>query len=242
VMPRSTRPRATAASVRVGTDIVDVEEVAASVERFGDRYLRRIYTDRELAYCTGNRVPAEHLAARFAAKEATIKILRPTAGDALAWRTIEVVRAPEGWCHLRLIAGARAAATRAGVDELEVSLSHEARYATAVVVARAPRRPRPSAPKTRPLRTGTRSQKTMPIEDDIRAILKEHAKLTADAATLAPDADLHQAGMTSHASVNVMLALEGKFDIEFPDRMLRRGVFSSVAAIRAAVEELTAGR
>ncbi len=76
----------------------------------------------------------------------------------------------------------------------------------------------------------------------IRAILKEHGRLTKDADSLAEDADLYQAGMTSHASVNVMLALEGRFDIEFPDRMLKRGVFESIAAIRAAVEELTADR
>lgn len=77
------------------------------------------------------------------------------------------------------------------------------------------------------------------VEDQIRAILKEHARLSVDASSLADDADLYQAGMTSHASVNVMLALEGAFDVEFPDRMLRRGVFESIAAIRAALEELT---
>ena len=75
-----------------------------------------------------------------------------------------------------------------------------------------------------------------------RAILKEHGRLAVDAATLAEDADLYQAGMTSHASVNVMLALEGTFDVEFPDRMLRRGVFESIAAIQAAITELTDGR
>ena len=80
------------------------------------------------------------------------------------------------------------------------------------------------------------------MTDEIRAILKEHGRLTVDAATLAEDGDLYQAGMTSHASVNVMLALEGKFDVEFPDRMLRRSVFESIAAIRGAIEELTAGR
>lgn len=78
--------------------------------------------------------------------------------------------------------------------------------------------------------------------EQIRAILKEHGRLAVDAATLAEDADLYQAGMTSHASVNVMLALEGTFDVEFPDRMLRRGVFESIAAIQAAIAELTDGR
>ena len=80
------------------------------------------------------------------------------------------------------------------------------------------------------------------MNEDIRAILKDHGRLSVDSLTLGEDADLYQAGMTSHASVNVMLALEGKFDIEFPDRMLRRGVFESIASIRAAIEELTAGR
>jgi acyl carrier protein len=77
------------------------------------------------------------------------------------------------------------------------------------------------------------------MNDDIRTILKEHGRLSVDVATLSDESDLYQAGMTSHASVNVMLALEGKFDLEFPDRMLRRGVFESVASIRAALEELT---
>ncbi len=80
------------------------------------------------------------------------------------------------------------------------------------------------------------------MKEKIRAILKEHARLAVDVDALADDGDLYQAGMTSHASVNVMLALEGTFDVEFPDRMLRRGVFESVAAIEAALEELTKER
>jgi acyl carrier protein len=79
-------------------------------------------------------------------------------------------------------------------------------------------------------------------ESKIRAILKEHGRLTKDAGGLASDADLYQAGMTSHASVNVMLALEGEFDVEFPDHMLKRSVFESIAAITIAIDELTAGR
>lgn len=77
------------------------------------------------------------------------------------------------------------------------------------------------------------------MTDAIRRILKDHGRLSADAMDLAENADLYQAGMTSHASVNVMLALEGEFDIEFPDEMLRRSVFESIVAIRTAVEELT---
>jgi acyl carrier protein len=75
--------------------------------------------------------------------------------------------------------------------------------------------------------------------DQIRAVLKQHARLSQDIDSLQDGADLYQAGMTSHASVNVMLALEAAFDVEFPDHMLKRGVFESVAAMRAAIESLT---
>jgi len=79
-------------------------------------------------------------------------------------------------------------------------------------------------------------------EIKIRNILKEHGRLTKDALALGEAEDLYQAGMTSHASVNVMLALEGEFDVEFPDHMLKRSVFESIAAIRTAIDELTASR
>jgi acyl carrier protein len=74
----------------------------------------------------------------------------------------------------------------------------------------------------------------------IRKILKDHGRLSKDAESLGTEADLYEAGMTSHASVNVMLALEGEFEIEFPDHMLKRSVFESIAAINAAVGELQA--
>jgi len=72
----------------------------------------------------------------------------------------------------------------------------------------------------------------------IRTILKNHGRLSQDAETLPLTADLYEAGMTSHASVNVMLALEVEFEIEFPDHMLKRSVFDSIASIRAAIGEL----
>jgi acyl carrier protein len=78
--------------------------------------------------------------------------------------------------------------------------------------------------------------------DQIRKILKDHGRLSKDADTLPETADLYQAGMTSHASVNVMLALEGNFDLEFPDHMLKRSVFESMAAMRDAIQELTKGK
>lgn len=77
------------------------------------------------------------------------------------------------------------------------------------------------------------------IEEKIREVLRDHARLSKPLDQIELTTDLYQAGMTSHASVNVMLALEGAFDIEFADHMLKRSVFTSVASIRDAVSELT---
>ncbi len=73
----------------------------------------------------------------------------------------------------------------------------------------------------------------------IRTVLREHGRLSVDVSQLPDDADLYEAGLTSHASVSTMLGLESEFGIEFPDQMLSRGVFSSVASIRNALDTLT---
>ena len=78
------------------------------------------------------------------------------------------------------------------------------------------------------------------MNETIRRAVEDHARLPVPVASLADGDDLYEAGMTSHASVNVMLALEDAFDIEFPDRMLKRSVFESIAAIQAALTELQA--
>jgi acyl carrier protein len=74
--------------------------------------------------------------------------------------------------------------------------------------------------------------------DAIRDILREHGRLAVDVSVLDDHADLYEAGLSSHAGVTLMLALEEHFDIEFPERMLRRRSFASIAAIRSGVEEL----
>jgi acyl carrier protein len=74
----------------------------------------------------------------------------------------------------------------------------------------------------------------------VRDIVKEHGRLSVDVATLADGDSLYEAGMTSHASVNVMLALEDAFDVEFPDEMLKRSVFESVGSISEALAKLEA--
>ena len=79
------------------------------------------------------------------------------------------------------------------------------------------------------------------MTEKIRKILADHGRLNKDPWTIEESADLYQAGMTSHASVNVMLALEGEFEIEFPDHLLKRSVFESIGAMRDTIAELTKG-
>jgi acyl carrier protein len=77
------------------------------------------------------------------------------------------------------------------------------------------------------------------LNSEVRQILGTHSRIPVDISTLSDDADLFRAGMSSHASVSVMLALEDAFDIEFPDHMLKRSVFESVGAIVAAISGLS---
>jgi holo-[acyl-carrier protein] synthase len=122
-------------NLRVGIDLVSVESVRESLREHGDRYLERIYTAQEIADCRdGDEISAERLAARFAAKEAAMKALRLPPSEGLDWRSIELVREPDGWTRLRLSGRARELADRQGIGSLEVSVSHEGPLAAAVVL------------------------------------------------------------------------------------------------------------
>jgi acyl carrier protein len=79
------------------------------------------------------------------------------------------------------------------------------------------------------------------VDETIRSVLVEHGRLAVDANSIDETTDLFDVGMTSHASVNVMLALEDAFDIEFPESMLKKSTFESIAAIRAGLLQVTAG-
>jgi holo-[acyl-carrier protein] synthase len=117
-----------------GIDLVDVREVDASVARFGDRYLRRVYTDGELRTCgRGGPRFASRLAARFAAKEAALKVLR-AADVGIDWRSIEVLRLEDGAPALHLTGRAAEVAAQRGFHCFSVSLTHETDYASAVVI------------------------------------------------------------------------------------------------------------
>lgn len=122
--------------IRVGLDLVAVGSVAESLRgAHGDRYLERVYTEREVEDCrTAAGVDPERLAARFAAKEATLKVL-PAGDEGLSLRAIEVRRERTGRVDLELTGRAAELAAEAGVTELSLSLTHEEGFAAAVVVA-----------------------------------------------------------------------------------------------------------
>ncbi|MCL7453702.1 MAG: holo-ACP synthase [Anaerolineae bacterium] len=123
-------------SLSAGVDLVELDRIARAVERYGDRFLARIYTPAELAHCRG-RVP--ELGARFAAKEAVSKALgvgmNHLSAEGVGWHEVEVLSDRRGKPFLKLSGRAEALAGELGLRQWAVSLSHERAYAMAFVVA-----------------------------------------------------------------------------------------------------------
>jgi holo-[acyl-carrier protein] synthase len=125
------------AGLRVGIDLVQISAIAQSIEAFGDHFMHRIFSDDEVAYAKGSpALTAERLAARFAAKEAAMKVFGLSEAG-IAWRDIEVRRDSSGACSLKLHRKAADIAASLGCAQVAVSLSHDGDYATAVVAAMA---------------------------------------------------------------------------------------------------------
>jgi holo-[acyl-carrier protein] synthase len=121
----------------IGVDLVSVADIASALDRFGERYVRRTFTDREALYCRAGSglTMAERFAARFAAKEAVVKSLNPSS-PWLDWRAIEIARETSGRCHVVLHGSAAALAARRRIGGFALSISHDATHAIAMVVAR----------------------------------------------------------------------------------------------------------
>ena len=120
------------ASLGTGVDIIEISRVRQVLERYGQRFLDRVYTAEEIAYCRGR---APNLAARFAAKEATMKALG-TGVRGVGWKDVEVVRYESGAPAIRLHGRGKSRAQRLGVWEISLSMSHSRDYALAFVVVR----------------------------------------------------------------------------------------------------------
>jgi holo-[acyl-carrier protein] synthase len=120
--------------VGIGTDLAEIERVRRSVERFGQRFLARVYTEEEIAYCLSKKSSAESFAARFAAKEAGAKALGTGISRGVNWREFAVKRAPSGQPSLHLSGRAAEIAQALGVVRISLSLTHTRDLAMAVVI------------------------------------------------------------------------------------------------------------
>jgi holo-[acyl-carrier protein] synthase len=117
-----------------GIDLVEIERIEHSIERFGNRFLDRVYCAAEQAYCLRKRKSAESFAARFAAKEAAAKALGTGISHGVNWLEIEVVREPTGRPTIRFHGRAAQIAARLGATRVTVSITHTASLALASVV------------------------------------------------------------------------------------------------------------
>src|SRR5690349_25167637 len=120
--------------VGIGTDLIEVDRIRKSVERYGDRFLQRVYTDRELAYARSKKNYAERLAGRFAVKEAGMKAIGTGWRRGVTWKDFEVVNEPSGRPTLRLSGVAARVAEQLGTKRISLSITHTANIAMAVVI------------------------------------------------------------------------------------------------------------
>ena len=118
----------------MGTDLAEVDRIRRSVARFGERFLQRIYTERERKYSFSKANFAERLAARFAAKEAGMKAIGTGWSRGVSWQDFEVTNEPSGRPTLRLRGAAARVAEELGVKRISLSLTHTASEALAVVI------------------------------------------------------------------------------------------------------------
>ena len=120
--------------VGTGIDIVEVPRVAATLERFGERFLKRVFTPAEISYCDSKMNRAERYAARFAAKEAGLKAIGTGLRGGISWRDLEVSREQGGRPTLSFSGKAASYAARIGARRTSLSISHTAQHAIAQVV------------------------------------------------------------------------------------------------------------
>ena len=120
--------------VGIGTDLAEVPRIKNSVDRYGDRFLKRVYTDAEIAYASRKANQAERFAARFAAKEAAMKALGTGLRRGVTWKDFEVINEPSGRPVLHLHGVAQQIAERMKVRRISLSLTHTSELAMAVVI------------------------------------------------------------------------------------------------------------
>jgi holo-[acyl-carrier protein] synthase len=118
----------------IGVDLVECSRIEHSLERFGEKFLHRVFTDGEIEYSMSMKYPARHLAARFAGKEAVSKAFGTGIGKAMGWRNIDIRKKKSGEPFLVFSGPAQELATKRGVTSALITLSHTDRHAMASVV------------------------------------------------------------------------------------------------------------
>lgn len=119
----------------IGTDIVECLRIAKMIERHGELFVARVYTEHEIRYCAARKAATQHYAGRWAAKEAVLKALGTGWVKGIGWRDVEVQNAPSGAPLVRLRGAARDVLQRLGADRVHLSISHCRSHATAYAVA-----------------------------------------------------------------------------------------------------------
>src|SRR5437879_7683063 len=120
--------------IGTGVDLVECARIERSIERFGDCFLHRVFTNGEIEYSMSMKFPARHLAARFAAKEAVSKAFGTGIGKAMGWRNIDIQKKPSGEPFLIFSGPAQELAAKRGVTSALITLSHTEHHAMASVV------------------------------------------------------------------------------------------------------------
>lgn len=121
--------------IGLGTDIVEIVRIGRMVERHGELFLNRVYTDEEIRYCQRRRECYQHFAGRWAAKEAVMKTLGTGWVRGISWRDIEIITLKSGRPLVRIHGGAREFSERLGIDDFLITISHCRSYATATAIA-----------------------------------------------------------------------------------------------------------
>lgn len=119
----------------IGTDIVECLRIAQIIERHGEMFINRVYTDHEIRYCRSRKAATQHFAGRWAAKEAVLKAMGTGWRRGISWRDVEVRNVPSGKPVIALRGGARSVVEEAGIREMLISISHCRSHATAFAVA-----------------------------------------------------------------------------------------------------------
>lgn len=230
----------------IGCDVEEHSTIARGLCESAGRWASRVLTSDEHELVSAHPVhqwgtaEAIRAAELWSAKESVAKAIGVLDQDPWRWKDVDVGLpvAGDGHREVRLLGTAEAVGRRAGITRLRVrtGLLGDHVWATAVACAGHPHR-QSSTPQGKGKRLMSTNEA---IITTVRRVLDQHGHIARGAAELSAAENLYSAGMTSHASVNVMLALEDEFDIEFPEQKLTKETFESIGSIAAAVADVQA--